>query len=118
RINFTGLYSIQESHSHNTSVSKDSITDNFVQFYNLAAASPTPVPVVSGGGTFTALLSYMARINYSYDDRYLLTLTARDDGASVLAPGHKWHQYGAVSAGWSITDESFMKGVDVINHLK
>ncbi|MBN8837977.1 MAG: TonB-dependent receptor [Sphingobacteriia bacterium] len=108
RFNFTGLYSIQEAHSHNTNVSKDSIDQDFVQFYNLGQANSTHPPVVSGSETSMVLLSYMARLNYVYDNRYMLTLTYRNDGSSVLAEGHKWHQYPAVSAGWNISNERFL----------
>lgn len=107
RINFTGLYSIQEYHQHNTNITKDSIDQDFVQFYNLGQANSTHPPVVSGGETSQSLLSYMGRINYAYDNRYLLTVTYRSDGSSVLAPGHKWHSYPAVSAGWNISNEKF-----------
>ncbi|HYC30087.1 MAG TPA: SusC/RagA family TonB-linked outer membrane protein, partial [Chitinophagaceae bacterium] len=90
RINFTALYSVQESRSHNTQVSKDSITEDFVQFYNLAQSSPTPAANVTGTESSWGLLSYMARVNYSFDDRYMATITARVDGSSRLAEGKKW----------------------------
>lgn len=118
RINFTGLYSIQEFHQHNTYVSKDSIDQDFVQFYNLGQANTTHPPVVSGSEGSTAMLSYMARVNYVYDSRYMLTVTYRNDGSSVLAEGHKWHQYPAVSAGWNILNEKFMQNVKVLSNLK
>jgi TonB-linked SusC/RagA family outer membrane protein len=111
RVSFTGLYSIQENHTHFSKVSKDSINEDFVQFYNLAQSNATPAPVVTGGESSWALISYMARVNYAYDDRYLLTLTARTDGSSRLAAGKKWHQYPAISAGWNISNEAFMKNV-------
>lgn len=110
RISFTGLYSVQENHSHNTGVSKDSIDQDFVLFYNLGQANTTHAPVVNGGEVYQALISYMARVNYAYDDRYLITLTYRNDGSSVLAPGHKWHSYPAVSVGWNLNNEKFAKG--------
>ncbi|NIG55994.1 TonB-dependent receptor [Chitinophaga sp. Cy-1792] len=117
-INFTGLYSIQENHSHYTSVRKDSITEDFVQFYNLAQSNATPAPVVAGDESSWALLSYMARINYAFDERYMLTLTARMDGSSRLAAGNKWHSYPAISAGWNISKESFMQSIGWISSLK
>ncbi len=110
RLNFTGLYSIQESHQHNTSVTKDSIDQDFIQFYNLGQANATHPPVVGGGETSQSLLSYMGRINYAYDNRYLLTMTYRSDGSSILPAGHKWHSYPAVAAGWNITNEKFGEG--------
>jgi len=120
KITFTGLYSIQEDHSHNTYVSKDSIDENFIEFYNLgqASASNTVKPVTSGGESSFALISYMGRINYVFDDRYMLTVTGRIDGSSRLAPGHKFHQYPAMSAGWNIGNEGFMKGIGYISNLK
>ncbi|WP_158563386.1 SusC/RagA family TonB-linked outer membrane protein [Chitinophaga silvatica] len=118
RIGFTGLYSIQENHLHNSSASKDSIADDFVQFYNLSLSNATPYPTLGGGENSWALISYMARVNYAYDDRYLLTLTGRMDGSSRLAPGRKWHSYPAVSAGWIISKESFMENIPVLSNLK
>ncbi|MEI9806940.1 MAG: TonB-dependent receptor [Bacteroidota bacterium] len=120
RVSFTGLYSIQEDHSHNTSVSKDSIDEDFVQFYNLgqASTSSNTRAVVNGSETSWALISYMARLNYVYDDKYMITLTGRIDGSSRLAEGNKWHQYPAVSLGWNISNESFMKDIGFISSLK
>jgi TonB-linked SusC/RagA family outer membrane protein len=118
KINFTGLYSIQEAQSFNSFIEKDSITENFVQFYNLAQSSPTPLPGYGGGESRWALISYMARLNYAYKGKYLLTATFRRDGSSRLAPGNQWFNYPAVSAGWLISDEDFFKNVNVVNSLK
>lgn len=120
KIGVTGLYSFQEDRSHNTFVSKDSIDEDFIQFYNLgqANASNSRKPVVSGSETTFALESYMLRLNYAFDDRFLATLTYRVDGSSRLAPGHKYHQYPAASIGWNIANEKFMKSLKAINLLK
>ena len=120
RINVTGLYSIQKDIAHSTYVSKDSINADFIQFYNLGLSSPSNnlKPVVSGTEATWGLQSYMARINYAYKDRYLLTFTGRIDGSSRLPEGHKYHRYAASSAGWHISQEEFMKSVSFINDLK
>jgi len=55
---------------------------------------------------------------YDYDNRYMLSATLRSDASSRLAPEHRWHTYPAVSAGWNVANESFMKGIDWINMLK
>jgi TonB-linked SusC/RagA family outer membrane protein len=60
----------------------------------------------------------MARVNYSYDDRYLLTATVRRDGSSVLAPGHQYLTYPAVALGWNVMNEQWMKQVNLIDYLK
>lgn len=118
KINFTGLYSIQEAQTTSSFIQKDSITENFVQFYNLGAASPTAPSSMGGNESRWALISYMARLNYAFKDRYLLTLTYRRDGSSRLAPGNQWFDYPAVSAGWVISEESFMKNVKPVSLLK
>ena len=120
RVTFTGLYSIEQDISHNTSVSKDSINADFIQFYDLGLSNPSNnVKAVLGGSQATwGLQSYMGRINYSFLNRYLLTLTYRVDGSSRLAPGHKYHDYPALSTGWHLSDEKFMQGISFINDLK
>jgi TonB-linked SusC/RagA family outer membrane protein len=118
KINLTGLYSIQETQSFSNYIQKDSITEDFVQFYNMGAASPTPVAATAGTEAKSVLISYMARLNYAFKDRYLLTATYRRDGSSRLAPGNQWFDYPAVSAGWVVSEESFMKRVKPISMLK
>lgn len=60
----------------------------------------------------------MARLNYVYNDKYLLTATVRRDGSSVLSPGNQWFTYPAIAVGWNIMNESFMNKVPVISNLK
>ncbi len=120
KFTFTGLYSFQEDHSHNTSVSKDSIDEDFIQFYNLgqANASNSSKATIGGSETSYALESYMGRINYSYNDKYMATVTYRADGSSRLAPGNKYKSYPALSLGWNISSEKFMEKVKYLNNLK
>ena len=120
KFNFTGLYSIQETQSFNSFVQKDSITEDFVSYYNLAQSTPvnSSNTGLGGGESKSSLISYMARLNYSFKDRYLLTLTYRRDGSSRLAPGNQWYDYPAISAGWLLSDESFLKNRRWISSLK
>ena len=120
KINVTGLFSFQEDHTHNTFVSKDSIDENFIQFYNLGQsnASNNVKPVVTGGESAFSLISYMLRVNYAFNDRFLLTLTGRIDGSSRLAKGNNFKTYPAISGGWNISNESFMKPVPQISNMK
>ncbi len=64
------------------------------------------------------LLSYMARINYGYEDKYLLTASIRQDGSSVLGTGHKTTVFPSAAIAWRMTRESFMKNASWINDLK
>jgi TonB-linked SusC/RagA family outer membrane protein len=118
RISATALFGFEREQFHNTSVSKDSITADFVQWYNLGQSSVGPVAILGGGESTATLMSMMLRANYIYNDKYMVTLTGRRDGSSRLGAGNKWKQYPAVSAGWSITNEEFMKDIRVISNLK
>jgi TonB-dependent starch-binding outer membrane protein SusC len=120
RINFTGLYSVQENQSFNNYVQKDSIADNFVQFYNLALSTPVSSnnTTLAGGESKWALVSYMGRLNYAFQDKYLATVTFRRDGSSRLSEGNQYFNYWAGSLGWSIADEKFMSKFDYLNALK
>ena len=65
-----------------------------------------------------SLESYFARANYSYDDKYLLTASIRTDGSSRIAPENRWGEFKTISAGWNLSNESFMEGVDFLQNLK
>jgi TonB-linked SusC/RagA family outer membrane protein len=56
-----------------------------------------------------ALLSYFGRLSYDYRETYLMTLVMRYDGSSNFAEGHRWGKFPSVSAGWVVTNESFME---------
>lgn len=65
-----------------------------------------------------SMASFFGRVMYDYDGKYLLTASFRRDGASNLAAEHQWINLPAVSAGWRISSESFMDGLDFIDDLK
>ncbi len=68
--------------------------------------------------TKNALLSFFARANYNYANRYLLTATVRADGSTVFSKNHKWGFFPSFSAAWRINNEPFMKNVKDISNLK
>lgn len=119
QINFVGLYSASERRYNRSEMSARNIPNSAFQFYNLGhAAGEITVDPENQNYEVSGLLSWMGRVMYSYDDRYMLTATVRSDGSSRLAPGHKWHTYPAVSAGWNIGRESFMQNIEAVNMLK
>jgi TonB-dependent starch-binding outer membrane protein SusC len=84
-------------------------------------------PSVDGNGnlqgTYTlknqeGLLSYLGRLTYSYDDKYLLSASLRADGSSKFAPGHKWGSFPSVSMGWIATQEKWMQDISWLSNLK
>jgi TonB-linked SusC/RagA family outer membrane protein len=75
-------------------------------------------PGLNGGLFEDVLFSYLGRVTYEYDGKYLLSGSYRRDGSSVFAPGNKWANFPSVSAGWRISEEGFMKNLDIISELK
>ena len=72
----------------------------------------------STGLTERQLASYMIRLNYGFDERYLVTVSGRWDGASQLAPGHKWDFFPSAALAWRINQEEFLKQTDWLDNLK
>ena len=72
----------------------------------------------SSGLTEKQLLSYMFRLNYDYNNKYLLTVSGRWDGASQLAQGNKWAFFPSAALGWRLDQEGFLQDVSWINQLK
>lgn len=73
---------------------------------------------VGSGLTERQLSSYMIRANYGYDNRYLLTMSGRWDGASQLAPGYKWDFFPSAALAWRIDNEDFMNDINWVESLK
>lgn len=65
-----------------------------------------------------AIESYLSRLAYNYDSKYLLTLNFRADGSSKLNPKHRWGYFPSASAAWRISSESFMKDMEWLDDLK
>ncbi|RRB02869.1 TonB-dependent receptor [Larkinella rosea] len=68
--------------------------------------------------TERSLLSFMGRINYTFNDKYMLTVTGRSDGASQLAEGNKWAFFPSVAFAWRLGDEPFINDLHVFSNLK
>lgn len=64
------------------------------------------------------LVSFLGRVNYTYDDRYVLTVNLRTDASSKFGRNHKWGVFPSVSAAWNITREKFMRRFHLIDNLK
>jgi TonB-linked SusC/RagA family outer membrane protein len=119
QINAVALYSTEQSRYNSSYVAAKDIPSDAFQYYNLGRATgEITVDPNSQGYSVSGLMSWMGRIMYSYDSRYMVSATLRSDASSRLAPGHQWHTYPAISAGWNIGNESFMESITAINMLK
>ncbi|MBK8636467.1 MAG: TonB-dependent receptor [Saprospiraceae bacterium] len=85
---------------------------------NIKTLNGTSNPTSSSNLSENVLFSYVGRLNYAYDDKYLLGASVRRDGSSKFAPGRKWGTFPAISLGWRVSEESFMEDVTAISELK
>ncbi len=118
-FNVVALYSAQENRYNSSSISVLNLPADHFQYYNLGfGEGEVTINPDDQDYTVSGLVSWMGRIMYSFDDRFMLSATLRSDASSVLAPGHKWHTYPALSAGWHIAREAFMQGIPALDLLK
>ncbi|WP_282135215.1 SusC/RagA family TonB-linked outer membrane protein [Seonamhaeicola maritimus] len=93
------------------------ITSDATGFNDLGNSDPTRSIVDSDFSGFQ-IASFFGRINYSYKDKYLLTLVGRTDGSSRFAPGNKYEFYPSIAGAWKISEEAFMQDQDFVQDLK
>lgn len=119
QVNVVGMYSAEQTKYNRSQISAKDIPADAFQFYNLGrAAGEITINPDYQDYQLSGLMSWMGRLMYSYDNRYMLSTTFRTDASSRLAEGHKWHSYPAISLGWNMKNESFMKGLDYLDMLK
>ncbi len=112
----TLLQSIQEDREEGSSFRGEDVPVESMLWYNFGAGGD--VTDRSSYLSEWAIASFMGRVNYGFQGKYLLQLTLRADGSSRLAEGNKWAYFPGISAGWRVSDEAFLQGVSVIDELK
>lgn len=90
--------------------------DNRTGYHNIGAGLRPQKPV--NGESKWSLVSFLGRVNYSFNDRYLFTVTGRADGSSKFAEGHKYGFFPSGAFAWRMKQEDFMQSVDFISDLK
>ncbi len=116
KINATLGYSMQHAIQQNVGLNGSGYDFDIQGIYGWGnQANPSP-PGVSEVGQKTA--SFYGRLFYSFNDRFLVTLSARQDGASVFAANKKWAFFPSASVGYVISEESFMQDISWISYLK
>ena len=112
----TILQSIQRDNFERYSTDVQGVPAESQEFYNLGNASS----VLGVGSSLTqwTINSYMARVNYDFNDKYLLTATMRRDGSSRFGENTKYGNFPGIALGWNISNEAFIKDVPWIDLLK
>ncbi|WP_428329391.1 TonB-dependent receptor [Mucilaginibacter sp.] len=96
--------------------SSQDLSDNYYQYFNLGSGSIPGIP--TSGFTAWQMQSFFGRINYGYKDKYLLTLTGREDGSSRFGDKNKYGFFPSAAVAWRVSQEDFLKDNRTISDLK
>ncbi|MGN7720518.1 SusC/RagA family TonB-linked outer membrane protein [Chitinophaga sp. 22620] len=113
--NLTGLlgYTVQQQKENFSGFTGTNFPDDDIKTLNAAAT-------LTGGTDKTewVLLSYLARVNYAFKDKYLVTATIRTDGSSRFGANNRWGTFPSLALGWRISQENFMQALPAVSDLK
>ena len=116
-LNVVGMYSAEQTTYERIGASAQDIPGDFMQYYALDQAAGES-KLENFNYWQSGLISWMGRVMYSYDNKYMASVAVRADASSRLAKGHQWHTYPAVSLGWNISREEFMQDLTWLDNLK
>ncbi len=109
-VDLLGGYTAQETNTDIVAVASKNYTNDQVPEITAGGSVPGDFSRLSNTGkSTTTLLSYLGRVVYNYDRKYYLTGSFRADASSRFGPQNRWGQFGSVSAGWTVSNESFYK---------
>lgn len=107
----TGVSTYNNSENESLSLSNTGVPSNTMYWTNMGALTGNN-RTIGSGYSMGKTLGFVARVNYSYLGRYLLSASMRWDANSKLSPDVRWNSFPAVSAGWRISDEPFMESTN------
>jgi TonB-linked SusC/RagA family outer membrane protein len=116
-FNFNFIQSIQYDQWESSNQSARNFPYNSL-WYNLDAATLAGVTASGTNYSQASLASFTGRLNYTYNDKYLFTVTGRYDGSSRLAENNKWAFFPSAAFSWRISEEDFLKNSESISNLK
>ncbi|MEN6452961.1 MAG: TonB-dependent receptor, partial [Prolixibacteraceae bacterium] len=117
-FNLLAGYSYEDNYHQNFGAQNRQFVTDFFSYNNLGAGEDLRSSDVWSGKNMNKLISFFGRVNYSFKERYILTLTLRDDGSSKFGKNHKWATFPSVSGAWRISEESFLKNANFIDEFK
>lgn len=95
------------------------LADSYPNIHSISAANQIDKDACGSSASAWSLASFLGRVAYNYDSKYLLTMNFRADGSSRFAPGHRWGYFPSASAGWRVSSEKFMEPFkNVIDDMK
>ena len=117
-VGVTLLQSAQKFRQEGINLRATSMIYDISKWYDIASNLNGKPDGYGTSFTENAIMSFMGRLNYSLMDKYLFTTSGRWDGASVLAPGHKWDFFPSFALAWKMHEESFLKTLNWITEFK
>jgi len=111
----------QDRNNDGFGVGSQGFSNDNLSYNNLYLSNPSTlaqIPFDNNPISVLRLLSFYGRVQYSYKSKYLFQASLRNDGSSAFGINNRWGYFPAVSAGWNITNEDFMKDLPVISSLK
>lgn len=113
--NLTALlgFTLQQETITGASFNGTDFPDDDIRTFNAAARITGSTSEEEWG-----LVSYLARFNYDYKNKYLFTVTVRRDGSSRFGPNNRWGTFPSLAVGWRLTEEPFMQGAEWLSDLK
>jgi TonB-linked SusC/RagA family outer membrane protein len=120
RINAVIGYTMQETASEFIKASGQNILRDGEDFWYLNPGNLVPTSIDNGvtDDLNYSMTSYLFRANYTYGDRYLVTVTYRRDGSSKFTSTNRYADFPSVALGWNVINEDFMKGRNLLSNLK
>ena len=115
-VNAVVGYTRQTFFSQNFSAGSKNFSTDLYKADNLGAGT-----IYSAPGSYmekSSLASYLGRVNYIFNDKYLVTFTARADGSSKFGANNKWAFFPSAAVAWRVSEENFLKGIDQLSNLK
>jgi TonB-linked SusC/RagA family outer membrane protein len=116
RISALGGLTFQQTQNSGIVASSNGFLNNILSNYSLQSGSGPGIPT-SFVSEF-AILSYLARVNYSFKDKYLVTLSARTDGSSRFGSENRWGYFPSGALAWRVSEEDFLKDNKIISDFK
>lgn len=118
RINLLGGFTIQKEVGMRDEMSNTQFPNDITKTNNIGAGTQEGGPNIWSEKTGWSMASYLARLNYVYDNKYLATFTFRTDGSSKFGKGNKWASFPSAALAWRASEEEFIRNLNVFSNLK
>lgn len=116
-VDVLGGFTYQKETDQSVTANASGFTNDALTFNNLSTGNPLLATNTSSYSDWT-IVSFLGRVNYSFEDKYLFTASARQDGSSRLAANHKYAFFPSAAFAWKLSNEDFIRDLNVFSSLK